>query len=172
MSYQPYPTPAQPPPTLPPQQAPRAVQIAVRCMYAGAALSLVSLIVGLTSVGSLKSDIKKAYPKDTASQVHKIEVADIVIVVIIALIGIGLWLWMARANQGGHGYARILGTVFFGIDTLLIAANFARPHASLGLVFSLLVWLAGLGAVLFLWEQELLSQFHRLLSLFRPGPAV
>ena len=152
--YQPYPTSAQP--SQPPQrqEPPRSVQTAVKCMYAGAALSLISLIVGLTTVGSIKSAIQKAYPNDTSSQIHKIEVADIVIVVIIALIGIGLWIWMARANQAGHSYARIVGTVFFGIDTLLILANFARPHASLGLVFSLLVWLAGLGAVLFLWHKE------------------
>jgi hypothetical protein len=154
MSYQPYPTSAKPPEAPRPQEAPRSVQIAVKCMYAGAALSLLSLIVGLTTVGSIKSAIEKAYPKDTASQIHKIEVADIVIVVIIALIGIGLWIWMARANQAGHSYARITGTVFFGIDTLLMLANFARPNASLGLVFSILVWLAGLGATLFLWRQD------------------
>jgi hypothetical protein len=152
--YQPYPTSAQP--SQPPQrrEPPRPVQIAVKCMYAGAALSLISLVVGLTTISSIKSAIEKADPHDTSSQIHKIEVADIVIVIIIALIGIGLWIWMARANQAGHSYARIVGTVFFAIDTLLMLANFARPHASLGLVFSLLVWLAGLGAVLFLWRRE------------------
>src|ERR1700729_4364832 len=115
--YQPYPTSAQP--SQPPQrqEPPQSVQIAVKCMYAGAALSLISLIVGLTTVGSIKSAIEKAYPKDTSSQIHKIEVADVVIVVIIALIGIGLWIWMARANQAGHSYARIVGTVFFAINT-------------------------------------------------------
>ncbi|MGH3156871.1 MAG: hypothetical protein ACRDNF_09885 [Streptosporangiaceae bacterium] len=151
---QPYPTAAQPSQSPQRQEPPRSVQIAVRCMYAGAAMSLISLIVGLTTVSSIKSAIEKAYPKDTSSQIHKIEVADIVIVVIIALIGIGLWVWMARANQAGHSYARILGTVFFAIDTLLMLANFARPHASLGLVFSLLVWLSGLGAVIFLWQRD------------------
>jgi hypothetical protein len=160
--YQPYPTSGQPPQVPPSQGPPRSVQTAVKCMYAGAALSLISLIVGLTTVGSIKSAIKKAYPKDTASQIHKIEVADIVIVVIIALIGIGLWIWMARANQSGHSYARILGTVFFGIDTLLMVANFARPHASLGLVFSILVWLAGLGATLFLWHKDSSPYFAKV----------
>jgi hypothetical protein len=152
--YEPYPTAGQPPQTPQRRQPPGSVQNAVKFMYAGAALSLVSLIVGLTTVGSIKSAIEKAYPNDTSSQIHKIEVADIVVVVIIALIGVGLWVWMARANQSGHGYARIVGTVFFGIDTLLMLASFARPHASIGLVFSILVWLAGLGAVIFLWNKE------------------
>jgi hypothetical protein len=160
--YQPYPTSAQPPQAPLSQGPPRSVQIAVRCMYAGAALSLISLVIGLTTAGSIKSAIRKAYPKDTASQIHKIEVADIVIVVIIALIGIGLWIWMARANQSGHSYARILGTCFFGIDTLLMVANFARPHASVGLVFSILVWLAGLGATIFLWNKESTPYFAKV----------
>jgi hypothetical protein len=154
MSYQPYPTSAQPSQMQQSGEPPRSVQIAVKCMYAGAVLSLVSLIVAFTTLGSIKSAIKKKYPHDTASQIHKIEVADIVIIVIVALIGIGLWVWMARANQSGHSYARILGTVFFGIDTLLILASFARPNASIGLVFSILVWLAGLGATLFLWRKD------------------
>jgi hypothetical protein len=128
-------------------------------MYAGAAMSLISLLVGLITVNSIKTAIQKAYPHDTSSQIHKIEVADIVIVVIVALIGIGLWIWMARANQAGHSYARILGTVFFAIDTLLQVANFARPHAGLGLVFSLLVWLSGLGAVIFLWQRDSKAYF-------------
>lgn len=162
MSYQPYPTPGQQPQAMRPQEPPRSVQIAVKCMYAGAALSLISLIIGLTTVSSIKTAIQKAYPHDTSSQIHKIEVADIVLVIIIALIGIGLWLWMARANQAGHTYARIMGTVFFGIDTLLMVANFARPHASLGLAFSLLVWLAGLGAVFFLWQRDSTPYFVKV----------
>lgn len=159
--YERYPTSAQPP--QPPQRAepPASVQRAVRFMYAGAALNVVYLIVGLATIGSLKSQIQKAVPHDTASQIHRIEVADIVLVVIVGLIGIGLWVWMARANAAGHNYARIMGTVLFGIDTLFILLSFARPHASLGLLFNLLVWLAGLGAVVFLWHRESGPYFAR-----------
>jgi hypothetical protein len=152
--YQPYPTSGQ---SQQPQQrppAPNSVQTAVKLMYAGAALSLIELIIGLATIGAVRRAIVKAYPHYTSTQIHKLEVADIVIAVIVGVIAIGLWLWMARASAGGHNYARITGTVFFGLNTLFLLVGLARPHVGLGLVFNLLVWLAGLGAVIMLWRPE------------------
>jgi len=133
---------------------PNSVQTAVRLMYAGAALSLIELIVGLTTIGSVKSAIQKADPSYSASQVHSLEVEAVAIGIVVGLISIGLWLWMARASASGHNYARITGTVFFGLNTLFLLLSLARPHAGLGLIFNILVWLAGLGAVIMLWRGE------------------
>jgi hypothetical protein len=152
--YQSYPTSGrseQPRDRLP---APNSVQTAVKLMYAGAALSLIELIVGLATIGSVKRAIIKAYPHYTSAQVHKLEVADIAIAVIVGLIGIALWLWMARASSSGHNYARITGTVLFGLNTLFLFFGLARPHVGLGFALNLLVWLAGLGAVIMLWRRE------------------
>lgn len=153
-SYQPYPTSAQQSEAVQSREAPKSVQIAVRCMYAGAALSLISLIVGLATISSIKSAIEKKYPGWSSTKVHSAEVADIVILIVAGIIGIALWIWMARANQSGHSYARIMGTVLFGIDTLFILGSLARPSAGIGVVFSILTWLAGLGAVVFLWRKD------------------
>ncbi len=152
--YQPYPTsgqseePRQRPPV------PQSVQTAVKLMYAGAALSFIELVVGVVTVGSVRRAIRKAYPHYTSAQIHRLEVADIVIAVVVGVIAIGLWLWMARANAAGHNYARITGTVFFGLNTLFLLVGLARPHVGVGLVFSILVWLVGLGAVVMLWRRE------------------
>jgi hypothetical protein len=86
--------------------------------------------------------------------VHSLEITSVVFAVIVGIIAIGLWLWMARANQAGRSWARITGTVFFGLNTLFLFLSLARPHASVGLIFNLLVWLAGLGAVIMLWRKE------------------
>jgi hypothetical protein len=123
-------------------------------MYVGASLSVIELIVGLATISSVKSAIKRAYPNYTPSQVHSLEVASIGIGVLVGLISIALWLWMARASAAGHNYARITGSVFFGLNTLFLLLSLARPHAGLGLVFNVLVWLAGLGAVIMLWRSE------------------
>jgi len=132
-------------------------------MYAGAALSFIELVVGLTTIGSLKSAIEQAGQRAgkhyTPTQVHQLEVSSVIIAVVVGIIAIGLWLWMARANQAGHSYARITGTVFFGLNTLFLFLSLARPHASVGLIFNLLVWLAGLGAVIMLWRKESGSYF-------------
>jgi hypothetical protein len=151
--YQRYPSSGQAPE---PQRSPmpNSVQTAVKLMYAGAALSFIELLVGLVTIGSVKAAIIKAYPRYTASQVHSLEVASILIGVLVGVIAIALWLWMARANAAGRNYARITGTVFFGLNTLFLLTSLARPHASLGLVFNILVWLAGLGAVIMLWRRE------------------
>jgi hypothetical protein len=154
--YQSYPTSGQSQQPQPQQRPPipNSVQTAVKLMYAGAVLSLIELIVGLATIGAVKRAIIKAYPHYTSTQVHRLEVADIAIAVIVGLIGIGLWLWMARASAGGHNYARITGTVLFGLNTLFLLIGLSRPHVGLGLVFNILVWLAGLGAVIMLWRRE------------------
>lgn len=155
--YQQYPTSGQTPEPQRPA-APSSIQTAVKLMYAGAALSLIELIVGLATIGSLKSAIvtagNKAGKHYTATQVHDLEVTSIALGVIAGVIAIGLWLWMARASATGHSYARIVGTVLFGLNTLFLLIGLARPHVGLGLVFNVLVWLAGLGAVIMLWRKE------------------
>jgi hypothetical protein len=158
--YQPYPSSGQTPES---QRSPTpiSVQTAVRLMYAGAGLSFIELLVGLVTIGSVKAAIIRAYPHYTASQVHSLEVASIGIGVLVGVISIALWLWMARANAAGRNYARITGTVFFGLNTLFMLGSLARPHASLGLVFNVLVWLAGLGAVIMLWRRESAPYFSQ-----------
>lgn len=154
MSYQPYPTSGQMPEPQQRPAAPNSVQTAVKLMYAGAALSLIELVVSLVTVASLKSAILKRFPHYTSSQVHSAEVAIVAGVVIEAVIAIGLWIWMARANAAGHNYARITGTVLFVVYTLFLLIDLRRPSVGVGLVFAALVWLAGLGAVIMLWRRE------------------
>ncbi len=161
MSYQPYPTSGQTPE---PQQqrppAPNSVQTAVKLMYAGAALSLIELIVSLATITSLKSAILKKYPHYTSTQIHSAEVAIVAGVVIEAVIAIGLWLWMARASNAGRNYARITGTVLFAVYTLFLLLDLRRPSVGIGLIFAALVWLAGLGAVVMLWRKDSSEYFN------------
>ena len=156
--YQPYPTSGEQPPEQQRPPIPNSVQTAVKFMYAGAALSLLELVVGLATIGSLKTAIEQAGRKAgkhyTPTQVHQLEVTSVIFAVLVGVVAIGLWLWMARANQAGRSYARITGTVFFGLNTLFLFLSLARPHVGLGLIFNLLVWLAGLGAVIMLWRKE------------------
>jgi len=123
-------------------------------MYAGAGLTAVELIVYLVTIGSLKSAIHKAFPNYSAARVHQVEVTSIVFTIIILLVAMGLWIWMARANAAGRAYARIVGTVLFALNTLGLVAFFARPYYNIGVVFNVLIWLAGLGAVALLWRKE------------------
>jgi hypothetical protein len=151
--HQPYPSSGKPvEPERPP--APPSVLNAVKLMYAGAAVSTVSLVVSLVGIGSVKPAIRQHFPHYTASQVNQAFVAFLVVVVASAAIGIGLWLWMASANSQGKNWARIVSSVLFAVSTLEALQGLRGPRTAIGLVFSALVWLVGLGAVILLWRRD------------------
>ena len=152
--HQPHPTSGEQPPEPQRPSMPSSVQNAVRFMYAGAGLTALELIVYLVTIGSLRNAIHKTFPTYSAARVHQVEVSSIVFTIVILLIAIGLWIWTARASAAGRSYARITGSVFFGLNTLNVLLQLARPHASVALLVILLVWLAGLGAVIMLWRRE------------------
>jgi hypothetical protein len=151
--YQPYPTAGQGPEPVRPGP-PSSVVMAVRLMYAGAVVSALSLIVGLATVGSVKTSLHKSNPSLTASQLHNLQ--DVVIVgsVVIGIISIGLWVWMALMNKRGRAWARIVATVLFGLDTLFLLLGVAREGAAASSLVSILTWLIGLGAIIFLWRKD------------------
>jgi hypothetical protein len=161
--YQPYPGGGQPP-EQPSPVAPSSVLMAVRLMYAGAALAVIGLILDLTTVGSVRAAIRNANRTATkpltTHQINTIVTAFIVLEVIIALIGVGLWLWMAWACKRGRNWARIVSSVLFALNTLFVLISLSRLHASVGLVPSLLVWLVGLGAIIFLWQKPSSDYFQ------------
>jgi hypothetical protein len=160
---QPYPSAPPPEPYQPGpgQPQPRSVQTAVRLMYAGATLNAIGVILGLVTVGSLKADIIKRSPNLTPTQVHGVEVFGIIGTVLIGLIAIGLWIWMAWANGKGRSWARIVSAVLFGIDTLNLLLSFARANVAAALILGFLVWLAGLGAIIMIFNKESAPFYRR-----------
>ena len=151
---QPYPSSGKPPIEKPRPPAPPSVLNAVKLMYAGAAVSTVSLIISLVSIGGTKDAIRKARPSLTPAQVNQLNTFIIALAVVSGVIGVALWLWMARKNGEGKSWARILSTVLFGLATLDMFGVLSQPKTVLGLVFPVLTWLIGLGAIVFLWRRE------------------
>ncbi len=171
MSYQPYPTGGsyQPYPgggsqmaQRPPQ--PQSIRNAVLFMYGGAAVSALSVILLLAFSGRIKNAIHNALVKAnnklisqhktplTASQIHSTEVTVVAVIAIVLLIGVALWLWMAWANGRGRGWARIVATVLFALNTIYLLLSVSR--ASVTILFVGLGWLCGLGAIIFLWNRN------------------
>ena len=134
--------------------APSPVMNAVKLMYVGAAVSTVSLIISVADIGGVKTAIKKAKPSWTPAQVNQYDRFLITVAIVSGVIGIGLWLWMARANNQGKNWARILSTVLFCLATLDLVGVFSEPKTLIGLVFPVLTWLVGVGAVFLLWRPE------------------
>ena len=151
--YQPYPSSGK---TVEPERpaAPPSVLKAVKLMYVGAAVSTVSLVISLVSISGTKEAIRKARPSLSAAQVNQLNTFIIALAVVSGVIGVALWLWMARANSQGRNWARIVSTVLFGLATLDMFGVLSQPKTVLGLVFPVLTWLVGLGAVILLWRRD------------------
>ena len=151
--YQPYPSTGKP---VEPERpaAPPSVLNAVKLMYAGAAVSTVSLVISLVDISGTKAAIKKARPTLTAAQVNQLNTFIITLAIVSGVIGVALWLWMAKANGQGRNWARILSSVLFGLATLDMFGVLSQPKTLLGLVFPVLTWLIGLGAVILLWRRD------------------
>ena len=149
--YQPYPSGGT---TLEPERpaAPATIVNAVKLMYAGAAVSTVSLIVSLVSIGGTKAEIRKARPNLTAAQVNQLNTFIIALALLSGIVGIALWLWMARANSQGKNWARIVSTVLFCLATLDLVGVIGEPKTVLGLIFPVLTWLIGVATVFLLWR--------------------
>lgn len=151
--YQPYPggggMPERPRP-----EPPASVRQAVWFMYAGAAASLISMIIGLTTLGSTRSVLAKRSPGFTASQLDAAQHALLIGVIVGGIISIGLWIFIAQACRAGKNWARITGTVFFGIATLDVFGTLTAPFATAVRLFPIVSWLIGFGAVVLLWQSS------------------
>jgi hypothetical protein len=159
---QPYPSSGQPAGPLRPA-APAPVRTAVTLMYAGAAVSAVTVIIALALIPAVKAALRTAHPGLTAAQVSDVNTL-ITLAMVFGLAVIAMWLWMARANGQGRNWARILSTVLFGLATLqmLGQASVRQPGESwsplgvgvlvLFVIVPVLGWLVGLAAVWLLWR--------------------
>ena len=94
---------------------PRSIHNAVRLMWAGAALSVISPIVSLFNLDETKSQMleqfDKTYPDMSQANLDLMFAMSIATGFITAMIGIGLWIWMAWKNGQGRGWARVVATV-------------------------------------------------------------
>ena len=170
--YQPYPPSGQPAgPLRPPAPAP--VLTAVKLMYAGAALSAVSLIISIISLADSIGHIKGAAHVQlmghnvTAAHFRHLLPLIITLGIVSGLVFvIAPRLWMAWANGRGRNWARILSTVLFGLATLNLTTVFRTPGIRLGfgvtapVPIAVLTWLVGLAVVWLLWRPA----FHRVLQ--------
>jgi hypothetical protein len=143
--------------------APASVRNGARLMCAGAAASLIRVIADVLTRSELRAALasrgRSAVVHPTASQVVAAANGELVVAVAVGIISIGLWIFIARAASHGSNGARITGTVLFGLDTLALLVG----PADLGLaadspvaarICTGIVWLAGLAAVVLLWERH------------------
>jgi hypothetical protein len=124
-------------------------------MYAGAAVEVIDVVVAVATASSLKSPILTRHPGHAVAPLHTGEVSRAVPLVVGGAIAIGLWLWMAWANGRGRNWARAVSAVLFGINTLDLLGSIYLVRAPVAtLIVGALLWLVGLGAIVFIFRKE------------------
>jgi hypothetical protein len=142
------------------KEPPPSILKAVRAMQAGMVASLVGIILNLVTVGSMKSTIRHLEPHATAAQITMDQRMLIGESIAAGLIGAAMWLWMAQSCRAGKAWARTVSTVLFGIYTIAQVASAAIGAASVGEIYNVVVWVIGLIAVIFLWQQPSTEYFR------------
>jgi hypothetical protein len=145
-----------------PASAPPSVLRAVQVMYVGLAASLLGIVVDMTTLSATRSAILTRNPGYTASQLNNAEHLEIGLFIAGGLIGAALWLWMAQSCKAGKGWARVVSTVFFGIETISVLAGVVGVQGGgLTRIFGFLVWAIGLVAIILLWQRSSSAYFRR-----------
>ncbi len=160
------PPPGSAPPPPPPTgaapataQRPQSVDTAVRLMQLGAVQSVVSVVVTLFMLDTLKETIadamRDADPNVTQSMIDTAYTVGIVTGVIGGIIGALLWLWMAWKNGQGRSWARIVASVLGGLGVLSTLFGLASPGmTTVNMGFSVLNLILALAILVLLWKKE------------------
>ncbi len=134
-------------------RAPRSVPTvfwAVRLMAFGAVLELVALATVVATEGDLAVAITRHFPAITAAHAHSLAQRPVPAIAIGAPIAAVVWLFLAWANGRGHGWARSLLGVLFGLTSVSLLASIGQHAAMLApadLVAGAALWLVALLAL-------------------------
>jgi hypothetical protein len=104
-------------------EQPASIRLAVRLMLVGAALSALGVLLTFTQTDAIREAVEDSDDSLTQSQIDTAVNVGIAAAVVSGLVGVGLWVWMAVANGQGKSWARVLATVFGGLN--LIGALFS-----------------------------------------------
>lgn len=142
-----------------PVEQPATIANAVKLMYVGAAVGVISTIVTITQLSSIRDTIEDDNPSFTASEVDLAVTFAVATTVAGGLIGLALWIWMAVKNGQGRSWARVVATVFGALNVAFTLLGMAGGVTALGLVFSI-VSLALAGVILYLLYRPESSRFY------------
>lgn len=152
----------------PPPAKPGSVALAEKLMYGGAALTLISGLLGLfTDQDAVRDSVRESLEAagqatDKASIDAALQLGTIT-GVIFAVIGAALWALMGWLNGKGIGWARIVATILgvlgvlvtiFGLVGSAILPGAVATGGALSMVLSVLIGIVALAVVVLLWRPD------------------
>jgi len=142
-----------------PPQAPRAVAVAVRLMYAGAAALLATWASTVVTETNVRSAMLRAVP----AQWHLMFAHIICVEALLPVITAG-WLWLAWAIGHGRHAARVVLVLYFGLITLVLLwmlSAGAAVYAPADLISLAAAWLVQISAIVFVFSNRSERYYRR-----------
>jgi hypothetical protein len=161
--YQPYPAGTQLPEVQRPP-IPSQVANAVKVMYVGAAASILGIVIDILTVSATKTAIEKRSHHLTASQLNSAQHVLVIAFIVGGIIAAAVWIVLARACRNGQSWARTTGTVLFALATIDTIVGLSAPIAGPVRLWGLVTWLAGLVAVILLWQRPSTAYFKGIIG--------
>lgn len=140
---------------------PPAIDRAVLLMRVGAAVSLVSGFMPMIMRDQVKAELTKQGTQPggkvlTGSEMDMALNFAVIGGIVMGLVYAGLWLWMSIANGKGRSWARVVASVFFGLNLVLTVFGLISggSGSAIGLVLNVLILLIGAATIFFLYQKE------------------
>ena len=143
---------------------PSTIAGAVKLMWAGGVVSVLSLIVSLATLGSQKDQIadqlRETDPNVSQTTIDTAFAVGVAFGVVLGAVGAGLWFWMAWKNGQGRSWARIVATALGGLNIVSTLIGFAVGNQQ-GLVTLLTAvnLVIAVVALFLLWRKESSAYF-------------
>lgn len=146
-------------PGVPPAvEQPQTIGTAVRLMYVGAALSVLSILLALFQIDDIRDQIRDDDATLSSNELDAAVAVAVAFIVIVGLIGVGVWIWMAMMNGQGKRWARVVATVLGVLNVLSALAGLAGSDvnrtSTLGQVLGLLGAVLAAVILVLLWRPE------------------
>jgi hypothetical protein len=156
-------------------RSPRPVRSAVRLMCAAAVLTLAGVVTVLVTLGGVRL---AAVHDLSAMQWPTVMLTQVGFWLASAPIGAGVWLWLAWANGRGYHWARPAFVAFFGLLTIVVffglgqgGGEDALRYTWADLIAATVLWLAGLAAVVLIFNPTASPYYQRRAALGQSRPA-
>lgn len=158
-----------------PATIPAKLQRAVWLMYAGAALTLLSIPMNLGDREEMRAGLRdnSQGPKMTEDQINSFVDAVFGLTILLGVVGAGMWVVMAILNKRGKNWARLtasgLGTLNIMYTLWILSAAVQSGAAALTLpaVVSMLTLAVAVIALVYLWNPGVREWFDRQKSPMR-----
>jgi hypothetical protein len=150
------------PPAQAPADPPPPLALAVRLMYAGAVLSLLTIAVTVLQRDTIRSQITEQ-GRLSGDAVDAAVTATLILGAVVALIGAGLWVLNAVYNARGRMWARVLSTVLGATAVLFAVASLTQPASGLSRALTFVQLLLAAAILLLIWR-PVSSQYYRARS--------